>query len=114
MSYNIGVTTKVINTRNRLLKTKTCSCGQAFDRLPVVATHSDDEGFGGYYWNCDCKSTLFIVESLVSTESACECIECQDSDNPCDCDCGECQGCQESRKEQAIIRHQAYVSLGGR
>ena len=108
------MTTKVINTRNRLLKTKTCSCGQAFDRLPVGATHSDDDGFGGYYWNCDCKSTLFIVESLVISESACDCTQCQDSDDPCDCDCGECQGCKESQEDIKTIRYQAHQAAGGR
>ncbi len=39
---------------------KTCSCGRKFDSIPANAKYFDGEGFEGYYFNCECKSTLFF------------------------------------------------------
>lgn len=112
------MTTRTINTRNRLLKDKVCGCGEVYDRLPEGTKLSDDEGCGGYYWNCSCNSTLFIptkyIAEYVSQESACDCSQCTDSDRPCDNDCGECAGCKEAAYDRDTIRWMGYVAMGGR
>lgn len=43
-----------------LLKPKVCSCGHVWNQMPMIAKISDDAVFGGAYWECVCKSTLFV------------------------------------------------------
>ena len=44
-----------------LKKPAICSCGYCYQTIPAFARFSDDEVFGGAYWECvNCKSTLFI------------------------------------------------------
>lgn len=41
---------------------KTCSCGKVWLTIPSHAKLkiSGDEFLDGYYWECVCKSTLFV------------------------------------------------------
>lgn len=45
---------------------KKCACGKIFTKLPESAKFyaQEDKQFAdldGYYWDCECKSTLFIT-----------------------------------------------------
>lgn len=40
---------------------KTCgSCKKIHTRVPDNARFSSDPDMGGFYWECSCKSTLFV------------------------------------------------------
>jgi hypothetical protein len=41
---------------------KTCQCGRVYARIPAHARYHADAFFGGWYWECACKSTLFVRE----------------------------------------------------
>lgn len=40
---------------------KTCSCGLSFIAIPETAKyHASGDVFEGWYWDCVCRSTLFV------------------------------------------------------
>jgi hypothetical protein len=40
---------------------KTCTCGKHYETIPPEAKYlNDGSEFSGYYWNCECKTTLFV------------------------------------------------------
>jgi len=47
-------------TSYKLKETKTCSCGKTHTETGVDYKISFDELFAGFYFNCECKSTLFV------------------------------------------------------
>lgn len=52
------------------LKTpKTCSCGQVHHEVPSVPLFEAEE-LTGYYWDCECKSTMFAPVAQVQADSA--------------------------------------------
>jgi len=51
---------KVIALLTSLYRPKKCSCGKHFARVPEDAILQEDEEMSGWYWNCECKSTLFM------------------------------------------------------
>lgn len=60
LGYVIGMTK---------LRFKVCGCGKVFKSVPQDArVHLDPEEptLSGYYWNCDCRSTLFVPLSKVT------------------------------------------------
>lgn len=47
----------------------------------------------------------------------CQCVECQESETPCDCDCDKedaCRGCRESREEREEQDFESDWALGRR
>lgn len=85
-----------------LTEIKTCAtCGATFDRVPAGAREgleSRDE-FPGFYWECSCKSTMFVPTSKIDPTEYCDCADCQDSDVRCAMDCDDCAGCREALAE---------------
>lgn len=50
---------------------KTCPrCHKKHDSIPAHAKHFIDPDVGGYYWECDCGTTMFIPESEVDKNDA--------------------------------------------
>ena len=47
---------------------KTCSCGRQFETVPKDAKLSTDSILPGYYFNCECKSTIVWPLSQVRKE----------------------------------------------
>lgn len=42
---------------------KTCSCGRIHSVVPAIAKYQHDgSDLSGWYWNCDCNSTLFLAD----------------------------------------------------
>jgi hypothetical protein len=39
---------------------KTCSCGRSFVSVPQTAQYFSDDGLAGWYWNCSCRSTMYL------------------------------------------------------
>lgn len=39
---------------------KRCACGRVYTRLPANAKHSSDDAFSGAFFDCECRSTLFV------------------------------------------------------
>lgn len=40
---------------------KVCKCGKVHDPIPLLVREQlDDDHVIGYYWECECKSTLFL------------------------------------------------------
>lgn len=39
---------------------KHCACGNNFVHVPSYAFFQNEGKFSGYFWNCSCKSTLFL------------------------------------------------------
>lgn len=37
-----------------------CGCGKVYERTTDDVKVSHDKAFGGLYWNCECKSTMFV------------------------------------------------------
>jgi hypothetical protein len=53
---------------NRMRVDKKCACGIVHEYIPENAKHvvkagEDENPLSGWYWNCECKSTLFFGES---------------------------------------------------
>jgi hypothetical protein len=48
----------------RLKEPKQCKCGALYYRIPTGARLSVDVELGGFYWECECRSTLFAPRSL--------------------------------------------------
>jgi len=45
----------------QLTKPKQCGCGKVHQTIPQDHRLETDEGsYVGYYWDCECKSTLFV------------------------------------------------------
>lgn len=42
---------------------KTCSCGFEHKDLPPTTKYGGDDAFKGFYFNCQCGSTLFVPEA---------------------------------------------------
>lgn len=92
-----------MNTPIRLHAPHVCSCGEEHDLIPSTAKESFEGPFAGYYWNCPCKSTLFLPRGKVSGYEVCDCETCNDSDEPCafDCDLEEpCRGCSDAIEDE--------------
>lgn len=45
------------------------ACGLTYLRVPEIARVSTDPDMGGWYWECVCKSTLY-VPAIVPLEEA--------------------------------------------
>jgi hypothetical protein len=43
---------------------KTCACGAEHKDLPPTTKYHSDDAFAGFYFNCQCGSTLFVPEAL--------------------------------------------------
>lgn len=55
------------------IEAKTCNCcKKVHTEIPADAKYSDDPGLGGYFWNCECKSTLFVSNKKLVAQSATE------------------------------------------
>lgn len=51
---------------------KTCSCGKTFNYIPGHAKKAADAILPGWYWNCDCGSTLVLpLKQLKALVVAC-------------------------------------------
>lgn len=51
--------------QERLLEMKQCSCGKTFSEIPKDARfHNSGDEFQGWYWECPCRSTLFIQSKI--------------------------------------------------
>lgn len=94
-----------MNTPIRLTAPHVCSCGEEHYLVPANAKESFEDRFSGYYWNCSCKSTLFLPRDMVSGEEVCDCDTCSDAedDDRCsfDCDLEEpCRGCSDAIEDE--------------
>lgn len=50
---------------------RTCSCGRVHDIIPATARYQksalEGDPLAGWYWECECGTTLFIPEKNLKT-----------------------------------------------
>jgi hypothetical protein len=49
---------------------KVCSCGKVWHHLPPTFTVFIDEFFGGVYFDCVCKSTIWVPWVKIKQDAA--------------------------------------------